>query len=356
MEKRKKEMRLAEMRALPQSDEQQDMIVNGYAIVFEQPTVLWKDPDTGIEYKEVISRGALDGVDLSDVPFKYNHSDSMMIMARSRNKTLTLTPDDIGLRISANLAPTTAGKDLYTLIQRGDINKMSFAFFVADDEYDRKTSTRRINKFAAIGDVSAVDAPAYEQTSISARSYYEGQKAVAELIEKQQEYSEKRNQLLQAYFKTAEKRQAIPYVKTGMGDEPWDGPTMRSNLNTGPDVKADYYRQAFAWVDQDANPDTKGAYKFIHHDVSDGGVIGPANIKACQTGIAVLNGNMGGSKIPDEDRKGVYDHLAAHLRDAKIEPEKLKNVINDEEFNNEEDDEDTEMGLRKKKLVIKTYL
>jgi uncharacterized protein len=391
--KRRKETRLAEMRAIPQTDEEQDMIVDGYAIVFEQPTVLWTDPDTGKEYKEVISRGALDGVDLSDVPFKYNHSDSLMIMARSRNKTLTLVPDDIGLRISANLAPTTAGKDLYTLIQRGDINKMSFAFYVADDEYDRNTSTRRINKFATIGDVSAVDAPAYEQTSLSARSYCEGQKATAELLEKKQRLAEKRRELLRKYF---ENRQAIPYMKTGTVDEPWDGPKMRANLNVGPDVKADYYRQAFAWVDQDANPDAKGFYKFIHHDISDGGVIGPANIKGCQTGIAVLNGSMGGSKIPDDDRQGVYDHLAAHLRDAHVDPDELRSAVTgvasddtgSADFNcpcidceeadcsdcdtcencsnretcsmfdceDEGEDEDVNQDLRRKKLIIKTYL
>ena len=191
-----KEIRIAQMRAIPQSDEQQNMIVDGYALVFEQPTVLWTDPDSGKEYREVISKGALDGVDLSDVPFKYNHSDSMMIMARSRNHTLTLEPDDVGLKITANLAPTSSGKDLYTLIQRGDINKMSFAFYVAEDEFDRKTTTRRIQKFAAIGDVSAVDFPAYDQTSISARSYFESQKAAQELQERETIDAKRRRKLL----------------------------------------------------------------------------------------------------------------------------------------------------------------
>lgn len=194
-EKRHKEIRLAEVRALPLDDIQQDMIVEGYAIVFEQPTVLWTDPDTGKEYKEVISRGALDGVDLSDVPMKYNHSDSVMIVARSRSKTLTLIPDDVGLKVIANLAPTTAGKDLYALVQRGDIDKMSFAFYVASDEFDRTTTTRRINKFAAIGDVSAVDTPAYEQTSLSARSYCEAQKDATDLIDREQRETEEREKL-----------------------------------------------------------------------------------------------------------------------------------------------------------------
>ena len=102
-EKRQKEIRLAEMRALPQDDCQQDKIVEGYAIVFERPTVLWTDPDTGKEYKEVISRGALDGVDLSDVPFKYNHSDCFVNIMDHKRRCyyigISIYPWDKGARV-----------------------------------------------------------------------------------------------------------------------------------------------------------------------------------------------------------------------------------------------------------------
>ncbi len=79
---------------------------------------------------------------------------------------------------------------------------MSFAFYVADDEFDRATTTRRINKFAMIGDVSAVDMPAYEQTSLSARSYCERQKAAAELVERERLEAEARE-------RQAERRKAL---------------------------------------------------------------------------------------------------------------------------------------------------
>jgi hypothetical protein len=110
---------------------------------------------------------------MSDVPFKYNHSDSFMIMARTRNQTLQLIRDDNGLKIRAQLADTTDGRDLYELIKRGDVDKMSFAFTVRGDSYDNKTRTRTIQDIDKLFDVSAVDFPAYDTTSISARSFFE---------------------------------------------------------------------------------------------------------------------------------------------------------------------------------------
>lgn len=168
-----REIRMAEIRAVEPGGDEHEMIVEGRAIVYESPTVLFEID--GVRYHEVIARGALDGADLKDVPFKYNHSDNVMVMARTRNKTLELIPDEQGLLVRAKLANTTAGRDLYELIRRGDVDKMSFAFTVEKDEYDRDTRTRRILRFRRIWDVSAVDTPAYQDTYISARSYFMAQ-------------------------------------------------------------------------------------------------------------------------------------------------------------------------------------
>jgi len=183
-----REIRLAQLRALEPVEGLNDMVVEGRAVVYDSPAVLWERD--GVKYYEVISRGALDGADLSDVPFKYNHSDQHMVMARTRNKTLELIPDDQGLSIRANLADTTSGRDLYALIKRGDVDKMSFAFTVSEESYNKDTRTRSIQKFKKIWDVSAVDTPAYPETSISARSYFEAAEA-AELE------SEKKSQALE---------------------------------------------------------------------------------------------------------------------------------------------------------------
>jgi HK97 family phage prohead protease len=147
------------------------MIVEGYAVTYDSPTVLWEQD--GIQYFEVIARGALDNADLSDVPFKYNHSDSVMIMARTRTKSLELTTDDKGLFVRAKLADTSQGRDLFKLIQLGEVDKMSFAFTVEEEKYNNETRTRTILKIKKLYDVSAVDIPAYDTTSISARNFFE---------------------------------------------------------------------------------------------------------------------------------------------------------------------------------------
>lgn len=61
---------------------------------------------------------------------------------------------------------------MYELIKRGDVDKMSFAFTVREESYDKETRTRKILKFKKIWDVSAVDTPAYSDTHISARDYF----------------------------------------------------------------------------------------------------------------------------------------------------------------------------------------
>lgn len=165
-----KEVRSMPIEALNIEDNK--MLIQGYAIRFNEPAIFKFD---GVEYREIIDAKALDKTDMRDVPLKYNHSDSIMIMARTRNKTLQLIKDEQGLKVMAELANTTAGRDLYELIKRGDIDKMSFAFTVSKDEYDTETRTRKILSIDKLYDVSAVDTPAYDTTSLSLRSYFEAE-------------------------------------------------------------------------------------------------------------------------------------------------------------------------------------
>ncbi len=111
-------------------------------------------------------------------------------MARTRNQTLQLTIDNKGLYVRARLDGTSEGRKLYEEIRGGYIDRMSFAFTVAEDEYQKETRTRVIRKVKKLYDVSAVDIPAYDTTSISARSFFEAQ----EEIERKEK--EKRKRLL----------------------------------------------------------------------------------------------------------------------------------------------------------------
>lgn len=191
-----REIRMVELRAA-ETAEGAEMVVEGRPVVYDRPAVLYEV--NGVKYYEVIMRGALDGADLRDIPFKYNHSDSVMIMARTRNKTLELIQDAEGLLVRAKLANTTAGRDLYELIRRGDVDKMSFAFSVAKDAYDRETRTRKVIKIKRIWDVSAVDTPAYPDTYITARSYFEAQ-AEAERRAAEAAEAKRRRLIIQTYL------------------------------------------------------------------------------------------------------------------------------------------------------------
>lgn len=123
-------------------------------------------------------------------------------------------------------------------------------------------------------------------------------------------------------MRALELRKAIPVHHTPTSDASWDGPANEARLKLDQDPS--YYRKAYAWQDPDKDPRTKAAYKFIHHEVDSDGNIGAANVRACITGIAVLNGARGGTTIQDADKPGVWSHLAAHLRDADVEPPELK--------------------------------
>ena len=158
----KKETRILNVELRTPENEEQKMIVEGYAITFNSPATHG--------YTEIIDKGALDTTDMSDVPLKYNHEDSHLIMARTRNKSLELKKDEKGLFIKAELIDTQSNKDIYKSIKAGLIDKMSFAFTVDKDEYDYDTDTRKILSIDRLYDVSVVDIPFYDSTSVYARN------------------------------------------------------------------------------------------------------------------------------------------------------------------------------------------
>lgn len=159
MEKTIKEIRMAEMRSV----DDDEMIIEGYAAVFETETDLgW--------CKEVISRDAFNDCNMSDCVLKYNHNDNCLILARTRNKSLELLVDNKGLKIRAKLIDTTQNRDIYKMIQAGLLDKMSFAFSVRKQEWDYENDIRRITEISQLFDVSVVDVPAYDSTEIYARS------------------------------------------------------------------------------------------------------------------------------------------------------------------------------------------
>ena len=163
MDKTKIENRLSDV-SFKEEDEQK-MVLEGYAIVFDQETLIG-DKEKG--FIESIDRNALKNANMQAVPMKYNHDDSFLIIARTRNNSLRLTVDDIGLKVRAELIDTDSNKDIYKMVKAGLLDKMSFAFTVSSQKIDRSGDIpkRTITGIDRLYDVSIVDLPAYDQTSI----------------------------------------------------------------------------------------------------------------------------------------------------------------------------------------------
>lgn len=146
-------------------------IIEGYAVVFDTVETMFEYE--GIEYKEQIKRGAFDGALMNDVVLNFNHGGKPV--ARTKNNTLHLTIDDRGLKVRADLSGTEEGRRLYEEVKGGYLDKMSFAFTIKADEYDKENRTRSITRIKRLYDVAVVDIPAYESTSVMARSFYQAE-------------------------------------------------------------------------------------------------------------------------------------------------------------------------------------
>lgn len=139
------------------------MRLSGYAAVFN-------DASVPLPFKERIAPGAFRKTltEMPDVRLLINHEG--LPLARTKNGTLKLTEDDRGLRFDAELADTQEARDIYTLVQRGDVDQMSFAFRVIRQNWSKDKTERTLTEVSlADGDVSVVTYPAYPTTSVEAR-------------------------------------------------------------------------------------------------------------------------------------------------------------------------------------------
>lgn len=155
--------------AQPFEARDEEMIVEGYASTFE-PYVLWREGD--VEIREQIDPHAFDNADMTDVIMQYDHEGR--VYARQSNGTLELSVDEHGLKVRADLSKTAGSRQLYEDIKSGMITQMSFAFTIAEDDYDQKQHLRSIRSVRRVYDVSAVSIPANPGTEIAARSYFDG--------------------------------------------------------------------------------------------------------------------------------------------------------------------------------------
>lgn len=181
----KKEIRAFNFEVRAEQNDEHGHFLTGRPIVFNAKTDLgW--------YDETIASGALDEADLRDVRFLINHNTDMIPLARSRNNnensTMQLSVDNEGMQIRVDLDTenNSDARNLYSAVERGDLDGMSFMFTVEADSWDDPDSdhpSRTIEKLGKIFEVSAVTFPAYEQTSISARGLSDALESAKESLE-----------------------------------------------------------------------------------------------------------------------------------------------------------------------------
>ena len=181
--------------------------LEGRAILYNSRTNIGR-------FDEIIDPGALDNTDLKDVPLFANHNVHSIPLARSRNNNenstmqLTLDGDGLGIRADLDIENNAEARALYSAVERGDITGMSFMMIGVKDKWEGARSDhplRHIIGIERIGEVSAVNFPAYAQTSIESREIFGSLDSALESLEsaKAQEEEEERTK------QTAERRRAV---------------------------------------------------------------------------------------------------------------------------------------------------
>lgn len=153
--------------------EEKSYIVEGYATTFGDTYELYRDGRYIV--KERVDKDAFANTDMSDVVFQFDHEGR--VYARTKNGTVELNVDNIGLHQKTDLSRTSSSRAAFEDIEAGNYYQMSFAFTVTDDEYEEEEQdngdiilTRTIKEIGKLYDVSAVSFPANPYTSISART------------------------------------------------------------------------------------------------------------------------------------------------------------------------------------------
>lgn len=150
-------------------EEEGKRTLTGYAVKWEMKShaMGWR------QFKEQFKRGAFtDSLTNHDQLALWSH-DTSKVLGRTKNGTLRLFEDEIGLRFELDLPNTTLGNDAYETIKRGDVDGVSFGFNMLKQEWDEndvENITRTILK-AKLLEISPVAFPAYPDSQVQARSY-----------------------------------------------------------------------------------------------------------------------------------------------------------------------------------------
>jgi HK97 family phage prohead protease len=186
-----------EIRALPVEEGSDSRWLEGYAARFDGiAKIPWGD---GTSFEERIDPKAFNNADMRDVVLLVNHNFMMIPAARTRNKSLTLELDNVGLKMRADVGQTEAGREFHKAVELGLIDQMSITFKTSPKNgsvWSNDYMKRDIVSIEKVFDVSGVTFPAYTNTSLTASRCAETvEEEVAELRKVRQRDDDIRNQM-----------------------------------------------------------------------------------------------------------------------------------------------------------------
>lgn len=144
----------------------ENLAIEGYFAVFD--SVYEIAPDMS----ESIAPGAFDNTLSGDIRALINH-DTTLVLGRTKANTLQLKADNHGLWGHIDINPKDVdAMNLYTRVQRGDVDQCSFGFNIVNEETDFREdgSVHWTIREVELFEVSPCTFPAYEETNIAARS------------------------------------------------------------------------------------------------------------------------------------------------------------------------------------------
>ena len=142
-----------------------EMRADGDGMTFEGYAAVFNSPSEPLPFIETIKPGAfrksLQG--RHRMMLLWNH-DSSQPLASTRNGSLRMVEDEIGLKVTATLPNTQLGRDISEMVRTGLIDAMSFGFRVKKDSWSADGAIRTLEE-VAIFESSLVSFPAYEGTA-----------------------------------------------------------------------------------------------------------------------------------------------------------------------------------------------
>lgn len=147
-------------------DDGGNLSIEGYFAVFDSVYEIAQG------MTESIAQGAFDNTISDDIRCLINH-DTTLVLGRTKAGTLQLRTDTHGLWGHVDINPKDVdAMNLYTRVQRGDVDQCSFGFDIVNEETDFRDdgSIHWTIKEVKLYEVSPCTFPAYEETNIAART------------------------------------------------------------------------------------------------------------------------------------------------------------------------------------------